>query len=118
MRTLKSTDLFAALRIVKEIGVKDEMKRMAESIQGVTDANQTEVGIELLMSVLANCGTEGSEKAFYSFLSGVTEVSVEDLRNMDLTDFADLIKEFVQSVDVEHWRSFFTQLAGLIKKQN
>lgn len=118
MRELKSTDLFAALRIVKEIGIKDEMKRMAEAIQGVSDANQTEVGIELIMSVLANCGSEGAEKAFYSFLSGVTEASVADLKNMELTEFADLIREFVQSIDIDHWRGFFTSLAALIKKQN
>ena len=32
MRQLKSTDLFAALRVVKEIGVKDEMKQFAQAV--------------------------------------------------------------------------------------
>ena len=33
MRTLKSKDLFAALRVVKEVGIKDEMRRMAELVK-------------------------------------------------------------------------------------
>lgn len=119
MRGLKSTDLFAALRVVKEIGIKDEMKRMAEALQGakINKKTQTEVGMELIMSVVANCGTPSAEKAFFEFFSGVSEIPINELMEMDLDKFADTVKEFVLSVDLEHWKAFFTQLAGLIRKQ-
>ena len=119
MRGLKSTDLFAALRVVKEIGIKDEMKRMADALQGakINEQMQTEVGMELIMSVVANCGTPSAEKAFFEFFSGVSEIPVTELREMNLDVFADKVKEFVLSVDLEHWKAFFTQLAGLIRKQ-
>lgn len=119
MRNLKSTDLFAALRVVREIGIKEEMQRLAAVLQTdkVSKATQTEVGMELLMTIFANCGSEAAEKAFFAFLSGPTEIPVSELRDMDLTEFADTIKELVAGIDIDHWRGFFTSLAGLIRKQ-
>ena len=119
MRALKSRDLFMALRLVREIGIKDEMKRMADLLYSgkVNKKTQTEVGIELIMSILANCGTESAEKAFFDFLALPTEIPADELRDMDLETFADTIKQLVLSVDVEHWKAFFTQLAELIRKQ-
>lgn len=120
MRVLKSTDLFAALRVVKEIGVKDELKQFASALSDgrVSAKTQREVGAELIFGLLANCGTEGAEKAFFTFLSGPLEIPVPELRDMDLDEFAEKIKDFVESVDVEHWKAFFGSLADLIKRQN
>lgn len=119
MRALKSTDLFAALRVVKEIGVKDELKQFATALSDgrVSAKTQREIGAELIFGLLANCGTEGAEKAFFAFLSGPLEIPVQELREMDLDVFADKVKEFVASVDVEHWKAFFGSLADLMKKQ-
>ena len=120
MRELLTADLFAALRLAKELGIREEMKRMAAALQDgkVTKATQTEVGMELIMEVLANCGSERAEKAFYDFLSGPTETPPKELKIMPLTAFAELVREMVESIDVEHWKAFFTQLAGLLKKQS
>ena len=120
MRTLKSKDLFAALRVVKEVGIKDEMRRMAELVKDgkIDTKEQTELGIELVMNILANCGTESAEQAFFAFLSLPMEIDPEELREMDLEDFADQIRELIETVDIDHWRGFFHSLAELIKKQN
>lgn len=120
MRQLKSTDLFAALRVVKAVGVKEEMKEFAQHLADgkISAKTQREIGVELMLGLLANCGTEEAETAFFKFLSGPLEITVADLRDMDLDVFADKIKEFVASVDVEHWKAFFSSLADLMKKQN
>lgn len=120
MRQLKSTDLFAALRVVKAVGVKDEMKQFAAALsEGRVNAKtQREMGVELMLGLLANCGTEEAEMAFFSFLSGPIEVPVAELRDMDLDVFADKIKSFVASIDLEHWKAFFSSLADLMKKQS
>lgn len=120
MRNLKSTDLFAALRIVKAVGVKEEMKQFAKALTDgrVTAKTQQEIGTEFLIGLLSNCGTEEAEKAFFAFLSAPMEVPVTELRDMDLDVFMDKIKEFVASIDVEHWKSFFSSLADLMKKQS
>lgn len=117
MRKLKAEDLFAALRVVKAVGVKDEVVALASAMKEKTDKKtQEQVGTELILGVLANCGDEAAEMAFYKFLSGPTEVSVPDLRKMDLMEFAELIKELVVETDIEAWKGFFGSLAGVLKK--
>lgn len=120
MRQLKSTDLFAALRVVKEIGVKDELKRFAAEVSAgrLNAKTQREIGAELIFGILANCGTESAEKAFFAFLSGPTEIPIAELRDMDLDKFAELVKDLVGSIDLESWKAFFGSLADLLKKQN
>ena len=118
MRNLKSTDLFAALRIVREVGVKEEMKAFAARIadKSLTEENQREIGVEFLWGLLGNAGTEKAEKAVYEFLAGPMEYTVQELRDMDLIEFGKKIVEFVGSVDIEDWKAFFTQVAELMKK--
>lgn len=119
MRSLKTCDLFAALRVVKEVGIKDEMKRLALAVQGdkVSKMTQTEAGLELIMGVLANCGTESAEKAFYDFLSGVMEIPQEELKNMDLEVFSKKVIELVETIDLDHWKGFFLSLVRLTERQ-
>lgn len=119
MRNLKSTDLFAALRVVREIGIKDEVNRFAKIAQGseASEELQRELGLELILGILANCGTESAEKAMYDFLSGPLEISVPELKDMDLEEFADTIRDFITSIDLEHWRGFFESLAALTMRQ-
>ena len=118
MRTLKSTDLFAGLRVVKAIGVKEEMKEFAQALAdgAVTAKTQREMGVELMLGILANCGDKAAETAFYEFLSAPMEIPVEELQEMDLIKFAEAIKDLVEYIDMEAWKAFFTSLADLMKK--
>ena len=122
MRKLVSKDLFAALRVVKEVGVKDQLKEMADVITQAKESGedlekkQRELGVELILGVLANCGTERAERAFFAFLSGPLEIPEEELREMDLLEFGELVKTFIDSIDREAWRSFFDSLSDLIRK--
>ena len=122
MRTLKSKDLFAALRVVKEINIKDEMLRISEALSGNDedipdlDKLKNEIGLELLIGVLGNCGSEKAEKAIYAFLSGPLETPAEDLREMDLIEQVDMIKDMIRMNESEKWKAFFTSLADLIRR--
>lgn len=118
MRQFKSTDLFAALRIVKEIGVKQELKDFAAAMADgkISAKTQRELGAELLFGLLGNCGTKEAETAFFEFVSEPMEIPVAELRDMDLLEFMTKVREFVEFIDVEAWKSFFTSLADLIKK--
>lgn len=116
MRKLKSTDLFAALRVVKAIGVKDEIVALADSLKNRTDKKtQEEIGTALVLGVLSNCGTKEAEDAFYAFFAPPTEKTEDELRDMDLLDFAELVKGFVITTDLEAWKRFFKSLAGVLK---
>lgn len=116
MRKLKSTDLFAALRVVRAIGIKEEVVALATTLNAQKGGKtQEEVGTELILGLLANCGEKGAENAFYEFLSGPTEIAPEELREMDLMAFANLVKELVVSVDIEAWKDFFHSLVAALK---
>lgn len=115
MQNLKTTDLFAALRVVKAIDAKKTLAEFAAKVQ-TADASQREIGAELILELLANCGTEQAEEAFYKFLSAPLEISVDELRTMDLLKFAETIRDYSEFVDVEAWRAFFTSLESLIRK--
>ena len=131
MRQLKTTDLFAGLRVIKAVGVKEEMKQFAMSLangqvkadgkvikkrEPVSEQAQRELGTELLLGILANCGTEAAETAFFEFVAGPLEIPVPELRDMELLKFAEKIRELVGFIDVEAWKSFFTSLGELLKK--
>lgn len=118
MRNLKSTDLFAALRVVKEIGIKEEMKEFAQALQkgSINAKTQREIGVELILGILGNAGSPSAEMAVFRFLSGPMEIPVEDLREMDLLEFGEKVSEFAGSIDIEAWKAFFTSLVGQMKK--
>lgn len=118
MRQFKSTDLFKALRVVKAVGVKEEMKEFAQRLADgkISVKTQRELGVEVMLGILSNCGNESAETAFFEFLSAPMEIPVAELRDMDLLEFMEKIKEFIEFIDMEAWKAFFSSLADLIRK--
>lgn len=109
MRKLITHDAFLACRVIHEIGVKDELVSMANAIRnrGESEKSQEEIGLELIMGVLANAGTERAEMAVYTFLEGPLEIPAAELKQMDLLKFMSTIKEYIGFIDLEEWRDFF-----------
>lgn len=110
MRNLNGHDVFAALKVLKMVGVKDELIQLATKKE-----DQRQMGARLIFGLLANCGTEEAEKAFFEFLGGPLEKKPEDLKQMDLMDLCDDVQEYIETIDKERWRSFFTSLVGALK---
>ena len=116
MRNLNGHDVFMALRVLKKVGVKDELLNLAQWMRDGREESQEKVGARLVFSVLANAGDEEAEKAFFDLLAGPLEKPAKNLAEMDLLDLADEIDSFVKSVDKERWKSFFRSLLGALKK--
>ena len=116
MRNLNGHDVFMALRVLKKVGVKDELMNLAQWMREGKEESQEKVGARLVFSVLANAGDEDAEKAFFDFLSGPLEKPSKDLAEMDLLDLADEVDTFVKSVDRERWKVFFHSLLGALKR--
>lgn len=114
MRKLITHDAFLAFRVLKEIDIKQELIRMAEAVRNKdeedTEKLKTEVGMELIMGVLANAGTESAERAVYAFLAGPMEIPAGELAQMDLLEFMGEIKKLIEFIDKDEWRDFFTPL--------
>lgn len=115
MRKLKTSDLFAALRVVNKIGLKDELAKMSEVTKdGTVKFDAEKVGIEFIVDMLANAGTKESETAIYEFLAAPMEVTVEELKDRDLTVFVDSLKDCIE-LNKEVLKPFFKSLAALMK---
>lgn len=117
MRKLITSDVFKALRIIKCIGIKDELIELGKAIRN-KEVNQDseEIGMRLIFGAIANCGDAASERAIYDFLSGPLEREPSELANMGILELTNEIKTFINTVDPETWQAFFTTLSKLMQR--
>ena len=125
LRTLNANDLFLMMKIVNKIGIKEvkglfasaEMKRIiSEAMQDgeVNDAVASNVGMQLMLEIVClvvehipDCQDE-----IYKFLSSLSGLKVEDIANLDMTDFMDMVMEVLKK---QEFKDFFQRLVGSLK---
>lgn len=117
MRKLNGHDVFMALRVLKKIEIKEELVELAKAINDkANNLNQTTLGAKLILSVLANCGDEAAEKAFFEFLAGPLESTGDELASTELTKLFNMTGELIQAMDLEEWKAFFTSVVKMLRK--
>ena len=110
MRKLRTIDLFAAMRIMRNANLREELKPVIKmGAEGKVDV--TDLGIEGVLYLIEATGSPKVEKAFYDFLAGPFECKAEDIEQMELTELFKNLKEFAEENDLT---SFFTQLSNMI----
>lgn len=102
MRNLNTGDLFKAARMIKEMGIKEELKAFAENLDD--NVNQKDAGIDLLMLIFSKVTETKSENLIYKFLAGPFEMEVEEVEKMDLFE---MIETLFTVADVEKWKGLF-----------
>lgn len=101
MRKLNTSDVFAFTRLVKEIGLKEEIKNITAKVAEETDVKA--LGIDIIFTLIEKFSEVNSENALYEFLSRPLEISKEEVGTMDLFDLVDKV---MQMADVEKWKTF------------
>lgn len=101
MRKLNTSDVFAFTRLVKEIGLKEEIKNITAKVAEETDIKA--LGIDIIFTLIEKFSEVNSENALYEFLSRPLEISKEEVGTMDLFD---LVEKIMQIADVEKWKTF------------
>lgn len=101
MRKLNTSDVFAFTRLVKEIGLKEEIKNITAKVAEETDVKA--LGIDIIFTLIEKFSEVNSENALYEFLSRPLEISEEEVGTMDLFD---LVEKIMQIADVEKWKTF------------
>lgn len=101
MRKLNTSDVFAFTRLVKEIGLKEEIKNITAKVAEETDVKA--LGIDIIFTLIEKFSEVNSENALYEFLSRPLEISKEEVGTMDLFD---LVEKIMQIADVEKWKTF------------
>lgn len=109
-RRLQTRDIFAAVRCIKSIGIREELKTLANKIDKNTNIN--EIGIEGAFIVLEKATEKNSENLLYEFLSGPLEVTTEEVASMDPLELVNQLKEVC---NLEGWKTFLFKASQLMK---
>lgn len=112
MRNFITADLFAAGRIIAELGIKEELRAVCQKSDDITDV--WAAGYDLIYLLFEKAVTKNNEKLVYEFLAGVMEITPEEVAKYDLLD---MIEELTAGENAEKWKAFFTKVARLIKAQ-
>lgn len=125
LRTLKSDDLFPMFGILSKIGFKDlkeiitpdKIKDMKSMISQKDDENTdatTMLGVSVVMEVvsiimknLPSCKNE-----IYTFLSGLSGMTVKEIGNLEMVTFTEMIVAVVQK---QEFKDFFKVVSKLFK---
>lgn len=104
MRKLQSTDFFTFTRIIKKMGIREELKKIAKYVVLVKPDEKevaiNEMQIEIIMIFVENISN--AEAEVYKFVSDISEKSVEELK--DLNVFMDSIQTIFADETI---KSFF-----------
>ena len=123
-RKLNSTDVFLMFKIIGKIGVnefaktfdKDTVKNMVGLTNGQEGAS-TVVGISVILEMsniiinnLPKCETE-----IYQMLSNTSNLSVEQVRELDFITFTEMVIDFIKK---EEFKDFIKVVSRLFKPEN
>lgn len=91
MRKLRARDLFPFLRLVKELGIRDEIKAIAARANTMDEAVdlaalQFGTGLELTLNLAERAGSQGCEQSFYNLLASLWDCSPEEAAELELDD--------------------------------
>lgn len=127
-RKLCAKDVFPMVGIIKKIGLKEfkaffegegiskimkiftvqKSEKTVEDSAEETSAEKTveELGFSLAleMAEIIFCNLESCENDIFKFLASISEMKVEDVRNLDLATFAEMVIDFFKKDD---FRDFF-----------
>ena len=112
MRNLQTRDIFAFVRMVDEIGLKDELKNMIMTKDNIADLTAESFGYDLIFTILDKASSTKAEASVYEFFGGLFEIDPKECATMDALEF---IEKVMEVADVEKWKAFFTSAAKLMK---
>lgn len=123
LRRLQATDLFAMVRLLNAIGVKElktaiNFDEINEAKKNITEENResvyVDIGTNMIMSLIPFIidKLSNAENEVYSFVGGIANMKIKDVAKMDAIEFIDLITAIFQK---EEFKDFFKRASKLIK---
>lgn len=114
MRKINTKDIFQLARIFKKINLKDLMVSKTTEINDVLDNNTmttTQIGMNILFTIIENC--PDAENEIYKFVANISGFTVDEVENMELEIFIEIIAEIIKENDL---KKVFTLALNLMKK--
>lgn len=104
MRKLKTTDVPVLCRCLKRIGLKEEFKKLAE--QSNTMADVWSNGFDFIWNLFDTLTEENGEDALYEFLAGPFEMTVQEVRDLDLDQLMDNLEKLAAENNLARFFKF------------
>lgn len=94
MRKLKTSDVFTAARMLKKLGLQEQAKEIAAKADEVKDI--WSMGFDFVYSIFDRATDSEGEGLVCEFLAGPFEKTPEEMRDLDLPDLMDGLKQLAQ----------------------
>ena len=110
MRKLKTSDIPVLCRCVKRLGLKDEIKKIANEADTAKEA--FDKGFDLFWNLFDIATEKEGEIYLYEFLSGPFEMTPEEVRDLDMDILIENIKQLISENNLS---AFFKFAAASMK---
>lgn len=110
MRKLKTSDIFTFGRCMKQLGVKEKVKNIAQEANNAKEA--FDKGFDLLWDIFDAATEQAGENALYDFLAGPFEITPDEVRDLP---FDTLVANLKQMAADNNLIAFFKSAAKLTK---
>ena len=110
MRKLKTSDIPAACRCLKKLGLRDRVQEIAKNSDSAKDA--WDKGFDLLWSVFDLATEQEGEQQLYAFLAGPFEMTPAEVADMEIPALFDSLKQMAEENDLA---GFFKSVQALMK---
>lgn len=123
LRTLCADDVFPMFKIISKIGIKEfkscfESEDVKEAIKSATNGETQDgleviglgVALEIASVIMAN--VPQAKEDIYLFLAQVSGMSKDDIRNLPISTFTEMIIDMVKK---EEFKDFFGVVSKLFK---
>ena len=119
MRNLQTRDMFNAVRLIKNLNLKEDIRGIIlnaankeDSCEDKNNKNNMNIGVDLLFVILDKSCEKNTEEKVYEFLSGPFECTSEEVAKLDPID---LIDNLSKVANVEKWKAFLSKAVQLMK---
>ena len=123
LRTLCAEDVFPMFKIISKIGIKEfkscfESEDVKEAIKSATngeaqvDLEVIGIGIALEIASVIMANVPKAKEDIYQFLAQVSGMSKDDIRNLPISTFTEMIIDVVKK---EEFKDFFGVVSKLFK---
>ena len=107
MRKLKTSDIPVLCRCVKKLGLKDQIKEVAQKANTVKDV--WAFGFDFVWNLFDIATEKAGEEALYEFLAGPFEMTPAEVRDLDIDILLENIQHMVQNNNLTAFFKFAAQ---------
>lgn len=113
LREVKSSDIGQVCKIFKAIGLKEF--KSCFKVDDFQDGKLEKIGLDVFVDILDIIMTNisSAQKEVDVFVASLTGMSLEDIQDMGLVEYTDLITEIIQKDD---FKDFFSRVWKLLNQ--